>query len=207
MTPEVEQKVTPHAASPAPEGPRALVTAVGRAAPVLRPQGVGSPCGCGGSGGATDVATNEVDVDMGVMSYVFAIGRVEVRFPSLSIEKEYAQANGRTDTAGKTDRQALHTVFAQRSNRYLARQVCWVLTVEGLDTYLLVPRDASDLDLLLETLRAEPGPTDVDVVIGIRGPIATPEQCNGLTVPIVAIDQVYSFDVDALIKSIPRPRA
>jgi hypothetical protein len=30
-------------------------------------------------------------------------------------------------------------------------------------------------------------------------------QCNGLMVPIVAFDQIYSFDVDTLIGSIPRP--
>jgi len=50
-----------------------------------------------------------------------------------------------------------------------------------------------------------PRPTDADVVVGVRGPIAPPELCNGLMVPIVAFDQIYSFDVDSLIKSIPRP--
>ena len=42
-------------------------------------------------------------------------------------------------------------------------------------------------------------------MIGIRGPIAPPDQCNGLMVPIVAFDQIYSFDRDALIKAIPKP--
>lgn len=46
---------------------------------------------------------------------------------------------------------------------------------------------------------------DIDVVIGMRGPIAPPEFCNGLMVPIVVFDQVYSFDRGALIKAIPRP--
>ena len=46
---------------------------------------------------------------------------------------------------------------------------------------------------------------DIDVVIGMRGPIAPPELCNGLMVPIVVFDQIYSFDRDALIKAIPRP--
>jgi hypothetical protein len=45
----------------------------------------------------------------------------------------------------------------------------------------------------------------VDVVIGVRGPIAPPELCNGLMVPIVAFDQIYSFDTDALIGGLPRP--
>jgi hypothetical protein len=42
-------------------------------------------------------------------------------------------------------------------------------------------------------------------VIGTLGPIASPDLCNGLLVPIVTFDQIYSFDADALIKSIPRP--
>jgi len=45
----------------------------------------------------------------------------------------------------------------------------------------------------------------VDVVIGMRGPLAPPEACNGLVVPIVVFDQLYSFDRDALLAAIPRP--
>jgi PatG C-terminal len=59
--------------------------------------------------------------------------------------------------------------------------------------------------LLVETLRPNPRPDDVDLVVGMRGPLAAPEMCNGLIVPIVAFDQLYSFDRDSLIASIPRP--
>jgi hypothetical protein len=138
-------------------------------------------------------------------SYVYAIGRIEPRFPRISVEKELAQVTGRADTAGLSDRQALQRVLSERQNRYLARQLCWVLSVEGLETYLLYPRDLSDLDLLIEATRAKPSPMDIDLVIGIRGPIAQPELCNGLIVPIVVFDQIYSFDREALIKGIPRP--
>ena len=64
--------------------------------------------------------------------------RVEARFPNLAAEKEFAQATGRTDTAGKTDQQTFHAVLSKRENRYLVRQLCWVLTIQGLDTYLLL---------------------------------------------------------------------
>jgi hypothetical protein len=138
-------------------------------------------------------------------AYVYAIGRIEPRFPTLSTEKEFAQATGRAETAGLTDRQALHAVLTERQNRYLARQLCWVLTIEGLDTYILQPRDPADLDMLIEALRATPRLTDIDVVVGVRGPIAPPELCNGLMVPLVGFSQIYSFDVDSLMKSIPRP--
>ena len=89
-------------------------------------------------------------------SFVYATGRVEPRFPSLALEKEFAQVTGRTETAGLTDRQALQAVLAARPNRYLARHLCWVLTVEGLETYLLAPGDPADLDLLIETVRPTP---------------------------------------------------
>jgi len=68
-----------------------------------------------------------------------------------------------------------------------------------------MPRDPMDFDLLVEALRPAPSPMDVDVVVGVRGPIAPPEVCNGIMIPIVAFDQIYSFDRDALIKAIPRP--
>jgi hypothetical protein len=138
--------------------------------------------------------------------YVYALGRIEPRYPSLSVEKEMAQATGRAETVGLTDREALHGVLSERQNRYLVRNLCWVLTVEGLDTYILRPNDPSDWDLLVEGIRPRPRAGDVDAVIGLRGPIAPPDLCNGVLVPIVLFSQIYSFDVDSLIKSIPRPK-
>jgi hypothetical protein len=139
-------------------------------------------------------------------SFIYALGRIEPRFPRLSVEKEFAQATSRADTAGLTDRQALHKILSQREHRYLARQLCWVLTIEGLETYILVPSDPANFDLLVEAVRPTPSPMDIDIVIGIRGPIAPPEMCNGLMVPIVMFNQIYSFDHDSLVKSIPKPK-
>ena len=138
-------------------------------------------------------------------SYIYAIGRIEPRFPQLSVEKEFAQAAGRAETKDLTDRQVLHHILGEPENRYLARQLCWVMTIEGLETYILVPRDPGDFHLLIEALRPAPRATDIDVVVGGAGPIAPPTLCNGLMVPIVVFDQVYSFDVDSLLGAIPRP--
>jgi hypothetical protein len=140
-----------------------------------------------------------------VPSFVYAIGRVEARFPHLSLEKELAQVIGRSDAAGQTDREALHAALSQPENRYVARQMCWVLSIQALETYILQPRDPNDLHLLVDALRASPTPADVDVVIGVKGPLASPEMCNGLIVPIIAFDQMYSFDRSALINAIPKP--
>ena len=160
-----------------------------------------SPATCANCGTAADSNSNGVTAP----SYVFAIGRVEMRFPTLAIEKEFAQATGRANTKGLTDRAAAHAVLSEPTNRYIATNVCWILTIEGLETYILVPRDPADYDQLLEAVRPQPSPLDLDVVVGVRGPIASPEMCNGLMIPIVAFDQIYSFDRDSLIKAIPTP--
>ena len=164
----------------------------------IAPQAGGGTCGCGGAAGSSAS-------DIGKPPCVYAIGRIEARFPNLGAEKEFAQATGRTDTGGKTDQQTFHSTLSKRENRYLTRQLCWVLTIQGLETYLLTPRDPADVDLLVEAIRPTPSPNDIDVVIGWRGPIAPPELCNGLMVPIVAFDQIYSFDRATLLKAIPKP--
>jgi hypothetical protein len=158
------------------------------------PQCAGDTCGCGAAAKAGSS-----------FPMIYAIGRIEPRFPNLATEKEYLQATSRTDTAGMSDQETFHGVLSRRENRYLARQLCWVFSIHGLDTYLLRPRDPADLDLLVEAIRPVPSPDDIDVVIGLRGAFAPPEMCNGLTVSMVAFDQIYSFDRSGLIKAIPKP--
>jgi hypothetical protein len=155
----------------------------------------GENCGCG----------SQIVPGSAESGYVYALGQIEARFGSLAVEKEFAQAAGRDKTPGLTDRQTLHAVLSKPENGYLVRQLCWVMTIEGLETYLLSPRHSADFSLLVEAIRPKPSPLDLDVVIGIKGPLASPDTCNGLVVPIVAFDQIYSFDRDTLIKSIPRP--
>ena len=142
-------------------------------------------------------------------SYVYAIGRVVHRFPNLSLELELKQATGpRSDeeTRGRTREEIEIMGLQDPANRYITRQVCYVLKIEEVDTYILVPSDPSDLDRLAGALRPIPGVGDINVIIGRRGPLAPPEMCNGLVVPVVMIDQIYSFDKDTLLKSIPKPK-
>ncbi|WP_228770236.1 cyanobactin maturation protease PatG family protein [Actinokineospora alba] len=139
--------------------------------------------------------------------YVYAIGRIEPRFPSLGLEKEFAQATGRADTAGLTDRETAHAVLSDPANRYLARQLCWVFSIEGQESYLLLPRDATDLDMVIEAIRPAPVSGDIDVIIGAAAGLAPADMCNGLIVPMLAFDQVYSFDTESFIAAIPRPEA
>jgi hypothetical protein len=177
------------------DAPAPVASAALPAASSLAPQACPT---CGTAPAATSGTTTPP-------AWVYAIGRIEPRFPRISVEKEFAQALGRDKAAGLTDRQALHSALSKPENRYLVRQLCWVMTIEGLETYILMPRDPVDISLLVEALRPTPQPWDLDCVIGVRGPIAPPEMCNGLMVPIVVFDQIYSFDRDSLIKAIPKP--
>src|SRR5215831_7430544 len=169
-----------------------------RSAAAIRPESEGHACprcaAIEASSGAVPDPT----------SFIYALGQIEPRYPRLGVEKEFAQAMGRIEAKGATDRQALHTALTKRENRYLARQLCWVLTVQGLETYLLEPHDPLDLDLLVQTTEPQSNPW-VHAVIGTRGGLAPPEYCNGLMVPVVTFDQIYSFDRASLIEAIPRP--
>jgi hypothetical protein len=163
------------------------------------------PAGCGCKHDLAPMEPPCAEAAIPPVQYVYAIGKIEFRIPNLSVEKEISQAVGRGENSGNTDQEALHKTLAQPENRYLLRLLCWVLVIQDAETYLLVPRDSSDLDLLVAAIRPQPRPGDLDVVLGVRGPLAPAQLCNGLTVPIVVFSQIYSFHRDELIDSIPAP--
>ena len=161
----------------------------------------------------------ETPMSLGYMepSYVYALGTVSCRFPNQSLDKEYVQAlahvSDEINTAAMTDRQRFYTVFDYTTEKgrkpylYIAQEMCWVLSVENIDTYILSPRAEEQLWELVDMLDspfATP-PMDVDVVIGVRGPIAPPQACNGLQLPIVGVSHTYSFPVDRFVNQLPRP--
>lgn len=138
------------------------------------------------------------------ISYIYALDKISPRFPSLSLEKEFMQVAANTEFEGLTENQLMSRALKKNENRYLMRQLCWVFSIQGIDTYILRPRDIRDYDLLADAVREEPRPTDVDVIVGYKGAIASPDLCNGLMVPTALFDQVYSFDIDSLIGSLPK---
>ncbi|MGB0910985.1 MAG: hypothetical protein ACPGYT_11535 [Nitrospirales bacterium] len=152
--------------------------------------------------GGCACSTNQVESTKRADNFVYVIGKVEPRFPTLSAEKEFIQATAFSDTVNLTDGETMYSVLTKPENRYLARQMCWVLVVEGLDTYILRPQDPTDFSLLIDALKPS---NNLDVVIGRQGPLASPEVCHGLTLPYLLFDQLYTFDMDSLIKTIPRP--
>jgi PatG C-terminal len=138
--------------------------------------------------------------------YVYAIGRIEARLPRPSIEDEIGQAAGRGQASGRRLTQALISkLLSERKSRHLAEGLRWVLTVEGAEIYLLQPHDPRDLIGLIESLRSRRAIPAEHAVVGLEGPIAPPEYCNGLRIPIVVLHQVCSFDLESLIDAISNP--
>lgn len=137
---------------------------------------------------------------------VYAIGRLEPRFPTIGVEKELAQAIGRQGTADLGHREAIHAVLSRPEHFYLVRQLCWVLTIESVDAYVVAANDAEDVRLLLGALRPTPREGDIDVVLGTLGPLADGRGCNGLRLPTVLLTQLYSFDIAELTGQLARPQ-
>ena len=188
---EVEKNEVPTAAPP---------EKIVNTGPPQTPDGRDNSCGC-----ATESAI--ADAGKPAPNYIYALGRVVPRFPTLGLEKEFARAAGMTETTGLTDRETFHAVLSKPENRYLARKICWAFAIEGMPAYVLFPRHRGDLEALVEAIRPIPKAMDIDVIIGEKGPIAPPEICGGLQVPMVAFDHAFSFDRDSMIKAIPRPES
>src|SRR5579864_6679047 len=93
---------------------------------------------------------------------IYVIGHIEPRFPLLSIEKETRQVIAR-GASGKemTDREIMARLLRDPANKYLVRRLCWVLSVQGVETYILMPRDG-DYQPLIDAFRAEPNPGDLE---------------------------------------------
>jgi hypothetical protein len=141
----------------------------------------------------------------GPPTYIFAIGQARMRFPSTSVEKEFAQVTAAegTGTARLTDQAVLHRALEE--NRYLANEVCWVFTIDSVETYILVGRDNVVLDQFVAAVRPSERGLDTDVIIGTQGPMAPPEMCNGLVAPIVLVDRIYSFQKPELLSALKAP--
>jgi hypothetical protein len=95
---------------------------------------------------------------------------------------------------------ALQKVLEAPENAYLVREMCFVLLVQGVETYILVPRSPPDYRMLVEASK-----TELSAVIGTLGPVADASVCNGLTVPYLIFDMIYSFDKATLIAELPLP--
>jgi hypothetical protein len=78
---------------------------------------------------------------------VYAIGNLEARFPSLGVEREFAQAAGQSSFLAAPEVRLLVELLRRPENAYLGRQICWTLVAQGIDVMSLASESAVN-DLL-----------------------------------------------------------
>jgi len=145
--------------------------------------------------------------------HIYAIGRIKWRWSNRSVEEEVGRAIGNLtkdemESLKKEDRLTeagkLHYVLSRPENRYLARRSCWALTHQGVETYILQPRDPADYGLLVDAIcppppKSPPSKPPLRVVVGVRGPLTPPQACGGLRVHAVTFDRMFPFQLRHLV--------
>ncbi len=130
--------------------------------------------------------------------FVYAMGRLEVRFPSLGVEREFQQREAHyAELKDKTLSREERISRVLEANHHLASRVCYVFTVSGVPAYVLARPGWHLREDLLRAIAQARNPDSWSVIIGRRGPISTPGTCGGILAPMVACDQIYSFSLDA----------
>ena len=163
-------------------------------------------CGCGGAKSQAAAQSQAYSQALGAPGlpageqFVYALGRITVRFPTLSLEKEFQQRERALTVRGEVSPPilaALRTHQVLAANPHLARRVCYVLNVGSLPAYVLMPTGTDVVASLLDGLMRCAQPDGWCLVIGRRMGSASPGTCGGLLAPVVSCDQVYSFSLTA----------
>ena len=128
--------------------------------------------------------------------FIYALGKLEVRFPSVGIEREFQQRQARLPESlapGSNRGSQIKTVL--QANRHLVGRLCYVLLVGGVPAYIMVATGSHVREAILEGLE---NAGEIDrwcVAIGRRGPLAGPGTCGGVLAPILFCDQLYIFSL------------
>ncbi|HYV56309.1 MAG TPA: hypothetical protein VE911_02135 [Candidatus Nitrosopolaris sp.] len=136
-------------------------------------------------------------------AFVYALGHIEPRFPNATVAAAVVEALRRANGENLNGQQTL-SLLSEEENRHLLRQLCWVLMSQGAPRYLLQLASVADFDALIGRFRSTRRPTEVDVVIGRCSALSVPE-IESRSLARVAVEQLNTLDVRALIQALPRP--
>ena len=152
---------------------------------IVKSKGDMTDCGCGAANcGCSD--------RLGPPVYV--IGTIDVRFPDPALENEIemlARDLG-LPTGQIEDRAWLFTVLSRIEAGYIARELCWTVSVESEEGYILKPRDPSVWSMLIGGLqhprmRTGSFAADLQVIIGTKGPAA---HVGNVDLPLLLVDHI-----------------
>ncbi len=129
--------------------------------------------------------------------FVYAIGKLDIRFPSIGIEREFQQRERRFESeqslpAGRGER--LKVVLD--ANPHLWSRVCFVMSIGNVPAYIVAPSSQHTLRALLDAVGRGSDPGAFVTLIGRRAGTAGPGQCGGLLAPIVICDMLYAFRLE-----------
>ncbi|XOV80989.1 MAG: S8 family serine peptidase [Aestuariibacter sp.] len=154
-------------------------------------------CSCGGLGGGCSCSGNDVPKQR----HIYAVGIIKPVFPSLDLEKEF---NSAAEALGVAESD-FYSVFSATNNPYgyIAEQMSWVLVINNINVYSLVPRSQIELNDIINSLKPAPVPTDevLSVAIGFEQGTGPASMTGGLTLPLLVCNQVYYFTLAELTKN------
>jgi hypothetical protein len=134
--------------------------------------------------------------------FVYAIGRLETRFPTVGIEREFQQCEARLPQSKASAPAGARLREVLEANPHLSGRMCYLLMVGGVPAYIVAPTGAYLRESLFEAVERARAADEWCVLIGRRGSIATPTTCAGVLAPIVACDQLSPFSLDELQESL-----
>jgi hypothetical protein len=123
--------------------------------------------------------------------YVYAIGRIDVRFPSLGIEREFQQRERALQDLPQQRNARILAVLEK--NPHLATRVSYVFLVGGTPVYALSPSIGSLKESFFGALARSHETDHFAVVIGRVGGFNSPASSGGLLLSQVSVDQLYAF--------------
>jgi Subtilase family/PatG C-terminal len=167
-------------------------------------QGPGG-CDCGAPGGICTCADAESS-----SRPIYVLGSVDIVIPhqavseelqslalALSQSHEYRNEHLQSPRDSEELRTWQSRVLSKREARYLARQMYWILKIEGHPAYYLSLRDLHDLDELIRYL-GRSDRDDLDLFVG-SSTLVDVDTFPGVSLPVLSVDQIESFTRDHFI--------
>lgn len=134
-----------------------------------------------------------------INQYIYALGTIDVKFPTLGIEREFQQ---RSRAAGKAYRTKAMLREVLSANPHLARAVSYIFSIGGLPAYVVNPMRLDVLTSVVNSIDDEAA--NWNLIIGHRKNLAPITISTGFTLPIVDCHQVYSFTIDEHASSLKK---
>jgi hypothetical protein len=152
-------------------------------------------------------ADNVMEGTGGAGEYVLAAGKLKPEFPSDSVKREFYRVVVPPPETTPTDAY-FYSVLSNASNFYLAKSLCWIFEIGGIESYVVIPANSNQLKAFITVLNQQ-DKTDpmFDTVVGRLGPMAPPEMCNGRTLPLLMLCRLENQTVTSFVASINKETA